>query len=75
MLVLFWCEYLRDGTEEGAKVIPNKRAAVELANKLLSSFGGCNTEFKLFELGKEVPLGKETVEEPQPSKKTTKFVV
>ena len=75
MLVLYWRERLRDGNEEGARITATKEEAVLLANKLLGGFAGCIMEFKLFELGKELPLKKETVVEKQPDKIERKFVL
>jgi len=73
--VLYWCEGLRDGIEEGAKVVSSVKEGVELAEKITNGFAGCNTNVKLFELGKEIPLLKFEEEEPQPSRKKTKFKV
>lgn len=38
-------------------------------------FAGDSFSYRLFELGKELPLKKVTVQEPQPPKAVTKFVV
>ncbi len=65
--VVYWNEQLRDGEEEGAKVVPNLAAAVALINKFAGGFGGGNTTYRLFELGREIPLEQTAVETPQPA--------
>ena len=71
--VIYACERLRDGREEWAKICSSLDEALKYINKMAGGFGGCNTEFRLFGLGEEIPLARETVEEPQPSKKNTRF--
>ncbi len=73
--VVYWCEHLRDGIEEGAKVVSSIEEGLKLIDKIANGFAGCNCEFKMFELGKEVPIKAGAVEEPQPSKKTIKYGV
>ncbi len=69
--VVYWCEHLRDGIEEGAKVVSSLSAATDTMERILNGFGGRTTSVKLFELGNEIPLVEEVTEEPQPSVKTT----
>ena len=65
-------EHLRDGHESGAKIFGNKQDALDWFGGF-SEFG--NYEFKLFELGKEIPIKLEAVEEPQPPKVKKKWKV
>ncbi len=71
--VVYFCERLRDGREEGARIVNTKEEAIDFINKIRGSFAGSNYEFGLYELGKQIPITTETVEEPQPSVKTTKY--
>ena len=71
--VVYCLEHLRDGIEEGSKIVASLEAAEEVLDKWANGFAGSNCEFKLFELGPEVPIGKGVVETPQPSIKKTKF--
>ena len=66
--VAYWCEHLRDGLQEGARIFNTKAAALECINGLANGFSGKNMTFGLFELGKAIPLSIEQIEEPQPSK-------
>jgi len=62
--VVYWCEHLRDGHEEGAKVLPTLESALEfLSSAATRWFAGSNYEFRLFELGREVPLERTEMEE------------
>ncbi len=63
--VVTWREHLRDGQESGGKVVHGLDRAVEVANRVINGFGGCNTTVEVFELGKPVPLWEDVVEEPQ----------
>lgn len=57
MYVLYWCEHLRDGIEEGAKVFKSIEAVEEFLNtKAVNFFAFDNHEFRLFEMGRELPL-------------------
>jgi hypothetical protein len=71
--VVYGCEGLRDGREEWAKCFDTLEKAVAYLNK--DFFAKDNMTFRLFELGKEIPLTEESVEEPQPSKVTTRIKV
>lgn len=74
--VVCFCERLRDGTEEGAKVFPTREKAIEFINKIANGFAGDNCDFRLFELGKEIPIRGEKVEEVEKKVKTSnKFSV
>lgn len=73
--VLYYCERLRDGIEEGAKVYSDLGEAVARAEKIRNGFAGDNKEVRLFKLGEEIPLTETTVEQPQPSKKTVRVSV
>ena len=73
MYVVYWCEHLRDGINEGARVVNKTEAALELIDQIKNGFGGCSTTFRLFHLGAEIPLTREVVEKPQPSVKTEKY--
>ena len=67
--MVYACEHLRDALEEYAKCFRSMEAALEFINR--DRFAQDNHTFRLFELGKEIPLAQEEVEEPQPAKKTT----
>lgn len=55
--VVYWREHLRDGIEEGAKVLQGLQPALDFLNKLVAeSFAADNMDFKLFQLGEEIPL-------------------
>lgn len=73
--VVYFCERLRDGREEGARVVDTVEEGLALIERYAHGYGGCNTTFRLFELGREIPLERETVEEPQPAKVRTRFKV
>ncbi len=55
--VLYWCEHMRDGREEGARCFETL-AEVEafLNEKAVNFFAFDNRTFQLFEMGAEVPL-------------------
>lgn len=54
MYVVYGCEHLRDGEEEFARIVSSIDEAMEIINK--DRFARDNHTFKLFELGKEIPL-------------------
>lgn len=54
---------------------PLIEAAIEMIDRIAQRFGGGNMTFALFEVGKEIPLRRETVETPQPAKTQVKFHV
>lgn len=58
MFVVYWCEHLRDGIEEGAKVFAKEEEALATINKIGNGFVHDNTEIRLFHLGAEIPLKK-----------------
>lgn len=68
-------EHLRDETTNFAKPFTSKAAAVAFVNEIVSGFGGANYSFRLFELGKEIPLVADDVEVPQPAVVTKRFRV
>lgn len=70
MYVVYWCERLRDGTDEGAKVLNSIEGVQELVKQLSRHIGYSNTTIRLFKLGEEIPLTVEKVLEPQPPKET-----
>ena len=64
--VVHICERLRDGFEEFAKLFSSKESAIAWINK--GRFAQDNHEFRLFELGKEIPIEQEAVKIRQPIK-------
>lgn len=72
--VAYSIEHLRDGIEECAMIFDNRDAALKWINRLRDGFGGCNRSFRLFNLGEELPLSIESIEEPQPPKVIQRFV-
>jgi len=68
-------ERLRDGREEWARVVCGLDDAIAMINQSSNGFTGCNTDYQVFELGKEIPLEIVKEEEPQPAKVKTKFRV
>jgi hypothetical protein len=65
--VVYYCERMRDGREEGAKV-GSLEYCLEIAQKMRNGFCGDNTEVRIFELGKEIPLEEEQImEQPKPA--------
>lgn len=72
--VVYCCEHLRDGIEEGAKCFDKLEDALDFLNSP-NWFARSNSTFKLFELGKQIPLELVKTEVPQPSKQTVKFKV
>lgn len=73
--VVYAVERLRDGTEESVKVVFGLEAALVLIQKWSEGFVGCNTDFRLFELGKEILLETVKEETPQPPVVRKKFKV
>lgn len=74
--VVYYCEHLRDGTEEGAKCFDALEEALAFLNKARNDwFAADNHTFRLFELGREVRLLEETVEESQPPRVVRRSVV
>jgi len=62
--VVYWCEHLRDGREEGARVLASLDAALAfLSDAATRWFASSNYEFRLFELGREIPLRRAEREE------------
>lgn len=68
--VLYIYTQLQDGHEEGAKCFDKIEDALAYVNK---DHWGYNPTFRLFELGKEIPLTTVTEEEPQPAKTKTVY--
>ena len=73
--VVWWCEYLRDGEETGARIVDTVDEAIRLVDKIANGFAGSNCQFKLFELGKEIPLSEGTAEKTEIVKTVRKFRV
>jgi hypothetical protein len=71
--VLYILERMQDGTEECARCFDTVEAAVAYANK--PHWPGGNLTFRLFGLGKEIPLAEGVEEEPQPPKTKTVYRV
>lgn len=73
--VVYYCEQMRDGTSDGAKVVVGLENALAVADKIVNGFCGDNTEVRLFELGVEIPLKRQIIEEAQPARTKAKMVV
>lgn len=73
LFVVYYCENLRDGIDEGAKIVPSVAEGVKLIESLANGFGGSNMHFKLFRIGSEIRLNASVVESPQPTVKRAKF--
>ncbi len=74
--VVYYCERLRDGVQEGARVVTGLEAALALATKLKNGFAGDNVDVQIFKLGKEVKLKtSDEITEVKTQKKTTKVEV
>lgn len=71
--VVYVCEHLRDGVEEGAKCFVKLEDALAFINA--DRFARDNHTFRLFKLGKELPLSADDVTEPQPAKVVKRFKV
>jgi hypothetical protein len=71
--VVYGCEWLRYGLEEWTKCFDTLEQAVAYINK--DFFAKSNMTFKLFKLGREIPLELEETEVSQPAKVTTRFKV
>lgn len=69
-MVVYWCEHLRDGVEEGSKIVADVGEAEVLVKQLTKGVGWCNTTFRLFKLGDEIHIRVDRIEEPQPAKLT-----
>ena len=66
---------MRDGREEGARIVSSIEEATELVDKLANGFAGCNMEFRLFELGKEILLVEGKVKVTRVTETKRKFQV
>lgn len=73
--VVYYVERMRDENAEHARCFERLDHAIAFVNKLADSFFGACIESRLFEMGKEVPLVSDDVEEPQPAKVTRRFKV
>ena len=71
--VLYICVKLQDGHEEYTKCFAKLADAIAYMNH--QTWGDCNLYYRLFELGKEIPLDTYQEEEPQPAKTITKYRV
>ena len=66
MFVVYYIENMRDGIEEGAKIMPSLESALNfISNARNNWYAGCNHKFKLFELGKAIPIVEKKIEEKQ----------
>lgn len=72
--VVYCFERYQDGSDEFAKVFSNLERAVEQASKWAFS-SHSNPDVRLFELGREILLREEVIEEPQPSIKKRRYVL
>lgn len=66
MYVVYFCEHLRDGEEDGAKIVSTIEQALAVIDRIGNGFAGGNYSFRLFKLGEEIPLKREVVKEPKP---------
>lgn len=66
MYVVYFCEHMRDGQEEGAKIVDTVEEALSIVDRIGNGFAGSNHSFRLFKLGEEIPLKREVVKEPKP---------
>lgn len=74
MYVVYWCENLKDGETDGAKIVRDKKEALELLDQLANGFNGRSLDLRLFELGKAVTIEKDYVEaKPEPKPKEYKY--
>lgn len=56
MYIVYYCENLRDGKEEGVKIVTSLKEAKDVIEEFANDYGVSNTTFQIFELGKEIPL-------------------
>ena len=73
MYVAYACEHLRDGEEESAMIFSKKEDAAAWIEKIANGYAGNNHSFRLFEIGKELPILETVQETPQPTVKKRKF--
>lgn len=73
--VVWWCERMRDGNDEVAQIVASEEAAVALIDKIANGFAGSDMEFKIFELGNEIPLERDTTEKPRPPVTATRYAI
>ena len=73
--VVYYCERLRDGREEGAKCFDTVEQASAFINADNWGPGYRNITFRLFELGRELSLERVDEEVPQPPVVKTQFRV
>jgi hypothetical protein len=73
--VVYYCECLRDGREEGAECFDTVEQASAFINADSWGAGYRNITFRLFELGRELPLVRVTEQVPQPPVVKTQFRV
>lgn len=66
MFVVYYCEHMGDGQEEGAKIVGTIEEALSIIDRIGNGFCGSNNSFRLFKLGEEIPLKVEVVREPKP---------
>lgn len=67
--VVYYCERMRDGQEEGGRVVMGLENALAFAAKIRNGFAGDNTEVRIFELGKEIQIEQFVEEEAVVTKK------
>lgn len=75
LYVAYWCERMRDGIEEAAQIVASIEAGLLLINTLANGFAGTNMEFRLFELGEEIPIESVNKIEPMTPVETVVFSV
>lgn len=75
MFVVAAVEHMRDETTEYGKFFKTQGAALAWIDERLNGFAGCNMTFRVFELGREIPLKFDKVMEPQPAKEVKRTVM
>ena len=73
--VVYYCERLRDGNDDGAKIVTGLDNALAMVERLGNGFTACNMEIRLFELGREIPLEMTTSNEEVVTKTKNHFKV
>lgn len=73
--VVYFREHLRDGREEHAKAFDSLEKAIAFINEVANGYGGATYSFRMFELGKEVPIRSVNEETPQPPVIKTRYEV
>ena len=62
--VVWFCEHMRDGREDGAKCFQTFEGALKFINEDTQNwFARCNHTFQIFEMGKEIKIKQKTIKE------------